>query len=119
LGIGRLKFPARLPVDLSRFGLVVQAVLYDDISFVSFTFEQDGLAASDVDFGQDEIVEALAVSSTIVMLDEGRDLGFEILMEEVVFQQDANPQRLVPAFYFALRLQLSGSAVDLVDLIFR
>lgn len=54
----------------------------------------------------------------IVMLDEGCDLGFEFLLEEGVFEQNAILQRLVPAFDLALRLRMAGSAVDLVDLLF-
>jgi hypothetical protein len=94
---------------------VVQAALFDCVSFDPFTFEQDGLAASEVDVGRGEIVEALVVSAMIVMLDEGRDLGFEVFLEEVVFEQDAVLQRLVPAFDLALGLRMAGSAVDLLD----
>ena len=70
-------FRLGLRVDLSRFGLVVQAALSDGFSFDPFTFEQDCLAAPEVDVGQGEIVEALVVSAMIVMLDESRDLRFE------------------------------------------
>lgn len=66
--------------------MVVQAALSDGVAFDPFTFEQDGLAASEVDIGGREIVEAFVVSAMFVMLDEGRDLGFEVLLEEVVFQ---------------------------------
>ena len=58
------------------------------------------------------------VSSMIVMLDEGRDLGFQVLLEEVVFEQDAVLQRLVPAFDLTLRLRMPRSAMDLSDLVF-
>ena len=111
-------FRLGLRVDLSRFGLVVQAALSDGFSFDPFTFEQDCLAAPEVDVGRGEIVEALVVSAMIVMLLEGCDLGFEVFLEEVVFEQDAVLQRLVPAFDLALRLRMSGSAVDLADLVF-
>ena len=50
-----------LRFDLSRFGLVVQAALFDRVSFDPFALEQDGLAASEVDVGRGEIVEALVV----------------------------------------------------------
>ena len=97
--------------DLSGFGLVVQAAFSDGVSFDPFAFEQDGLCASEVDVGGSEIVEALMVTAMIVMLDEGCNLGFEVLLEEVVFKQDAVLQRLVPAFDFPLRLRVAGSAV--------
>lgn len=76
-------------VDLSRFGVVVQAAQSDGLSFDPFAFDEDGFAAAEVDVSRGEIVEALVVSAMIVMFDEGRDLGFEVLLEEVVFQQDA------------------------------
>jgi hypothetical protein len=104
--------------DLSGFRVVVQAALFDRVSFDPFAFEQDGLVAPEVDVGRGEIVEALVVSSMIVMIDECRDLGFKVFLGEVVFQEDAVLQRLVPAFDFPLRLRMARSAVDLVDLVF-
>ncbi|SIT17009.1 hypothetical protein SAMN05421772_1301, partial [Paracoccus saliphilus] len=44
------------------------------------------------------------VSPVIVMFDEGLDLGFEIAREEIVFQQDAVFEGLVPALDLALGL---------------
>ena len=40
----------------------------------------------------------------IVMIDEGLDLGFEITWQEVVFQQNAVLQGLMPTFDLALGL---------------
>jgi len=97
---------------------VVQAALSDSVSFDPFAFEQDGLAAPEVDVCGREIFEALVVSTMVIVLDESRDLGFEVLLEEVVFQQDAVLQRLVPAFDLALRLRMAGSAVHLLVLYF-
>ena len=101
-------------VDLSRFGLVVQAALSDGFSFNPFAFEQDGLAASEVDVGRCEIVEALVVSAMVVILDEGCDLGFEVFLEEVVFEQDAVLQRLVPALDLALGLGMAGCTARVI-----
>ena len=101
-------FRLDLRFDLSGFGLVVQAAVSDGVSFDPFAFEQDGLAASEVDVGGREIVEALVVSAMVVMLDESRDLSFEVFLEEVVFQEDAVLQRLVPAFDLALCLRMAG-----------
>ncbi len=53
---------------------MVQAALFDGVLFDPFTFERDDLAASEVDVGGREIVEALVVSAMIVMLDESRNL---------------------------------------------
>ena len=44
------------------------------------------------------------IALMIVMTDEGGDLCFEITREEVVFQQDAVFQRLMPALDLALGL---------------
>ena len=86
---------------------MVQAALFDGVSFDPFAFDEDGLATSEVDVGRGEVVEALVVSAMIVMLDEVRDLGFEVFQKEVVFQQDAVLQRLVPAFDLALCLGIA------------
>jgi len=67
-----------LRLDLSRFGVMVEAALFDP-----FTFEQDGVEALELDVGGSEIIEALVVWSIIVVLDEGCDLGLEVLLEEV------------------------------------
>ena len=56
---------------------MVQAALFYGFSFDPFAFEQNGLAASEVDVGGREIVEALVVSAMVVVLDEGRDLSFD------------------------------------------
>ncbi len=96
---------------------MVQAALSDCVSFDPFAFDEDGLAAPEVDVGGREIVEALVVSAMVVVLDEGCDLGFEVFLEEVVFEQDAVLQRLMPAFDLALRLRMPRSAVNLVDLV--
>ena len=103
--------------DLSRFGLMVQAALSDGVSFDPFALKQDGVAASEVDVSRGEIVEALVVSAMVVVVDEIRDLGFEVFLEEVVFKQDAVLERLMPTLDLALRLRMAGSAVDLADLV--
>ncbi len=97
---------------------MVQAAFFDGISFDPFAFEQDCLPASEVDISRGEIVEALVVSAMIVMLNESGDLSLEILLEELVFEQDAVLERLVPAFDSPLRLRMARSAMDLADLIF-
>ena len=42
------------------------------------------------------------VAAVVVVFDEGGDLGFEIAGQEVIFQQDAVLEGLVPALDFAL-----------------
>ena len=46
------------------------------------------------------------VALVVVVIDEGFDLGFKIAGQEVVFQQDAVLQGLMPAFDLALGLRV-------------
>ena len=73
---------------------MLQALVFDGLSFDPFSFWQDGSAATEVDVGRRQVVEA----AVIVALDEGCDLDFEVAGQEVVFEQNAVLQRLVPAF---------------------
>jgi hypothetical protein len=91
-----------------------QAALPDGFVFDPFPFQHDGLAASEVDVGRGEIAEALVVSAMIVVLDEGGDLPFEIAGQEVVFEQDAVLERLVPALDLALGLGMTGSSAGVI-----
>ena len=50
----------------------------------------------------------------VVVRDEGFDLGFEIAWQEVVLQQDAVLQGLVPAFNLALRLRVIGCPTNMI-----
>ncbi|KQZ96021.1 hypothetical protein ASD64_17795 [Mesorhizobium sp. Root157] len=47
------------------------------------------------------------------MLDEGRDLPLEIAWQEVVFEQDAVLERLVPALDLALGLRVKWRSADM------
>ena len=96
---------------------VVQASVLDGLSFDPFSFQQDGLAASEVDVGRRKVADALVVAKVIVVGDEGFDLGFEITGHVVVFEQDAVLQRLVPALYLALGHGVIGRAANVVHLL--
>ena len=87
---------------------VVQASVLDGLSFDPFSFEQDGLAASEVDVGRRQISDALVVSQMVVVGDELADLSLEVTGQIVVLEQDAVLQRLVPAFDLALCLRMEG-----------
>src|SRR5207244_12275088 len=76
---------------------VLQAAVSNGLSLDPFSFGQDGWAASEVDVGRGEIVDALVVAAVVVVVDEGRDLGFEVAGQEVVLQQDAVFESLRPA----------------------
>ena len=53
---------------------MLQTPQFECLSLDPFSLQQDGLAASEVDVGWCEIVEALMVAPVVVGLDEGRDL---------------------------------------------
>src|SRR5262245_26780523 len=93
---------------------MLQAAIGDGLAFDPFAFEQNGLAAFEVDVGWSEIAEALVVAAMVVVLDESRDLAFEIARQVVVFQQDAVLQRLMPAFDLALCLGMVGCTANVL-----
>ena len=83
-----------------------QASRFDGLSFDPFSLLQDGLAASEVDIGRGEVLQALVIASMVVLIDKGIDLLPEITGQVVVFQQDAVLQRLMPALNLALCLRV-------------
>ena len=89
-----------------------QASALDGLSFDPFSFQQDGIAAAEVDVGGCQVADGLVVTLVVVVIDEGVDLGLEIARQIVVLEQDAVLQRLVPALDLALGLGMEGSATD-------
>ncbi len=83
---------------------MLQAPVFDGLAFDLLPFDQDGLAAPDVDVGGGEIAQALVVAPMIVMGDKGVDLGLEVAGQVVVLEQYPVLQRLVPALDLALGL---------------
>jgi hypothetical protein len=59
---------------------VQQAAIGDCLSFDPFSFNQNGLAPSEVDVGWRQIADALVIAQVIVVNDEGLDLGFETVV---------------------------------------
>jgi hypothetical protein len=55
-----------------------QTRICDGLAFDPFAFEEEGLGPPEVDVSRSEIAEALVIASMVVVLDEGRDLAFEI-----------------------------------------
>ena len=66
---------------------MLQAPVLDGLSFDPFPFQQDGLAAPEVDIGGREVIQALVVAPVVVVLDESAELGFEITGQIIVLQQ--------------------------------
>ena len=75
----------------------MQASVLDGFAFDPFSFQQDGLTASEVDVGRRQIVDALVVAQVIVVGDEGFDPSLELAGQIVVLQQDAVLERQMPA----------------------
>ncbi len=68
---------------------VLQAPIFDGLSFDPFTLFDDGWCPAEVGVGGRHVVQALVVTLVVVVLDECLDLGFEVAGQEVVLQQDA------------------------------
>ena len=78
---------------------MMQASRFECPPFDPFALLQDGFVATKVDVCGCDVVDALAIALVIVVVDEGFDLSFEVTRQEVVFQQDAALQGLMPAFH--------------------
>ncbi len=76
--------------------------------FDLFSFQQDGLAAPEVDIGRREVAQALVVAVIIVVADEGLDLCLQVARQIVIFQKDAVLQGLMPTLDLALGLRMIG-----------
>ena len=95
---------------------MTQAPGLDSLSFDPFSLLQDGLAASEVDIGRGEVLQALVIASMVVLIDKGIDLLPEITGQVVVFQQDAVLQGLVPSLDLPLSLRVIRSAANMIHL---
>ena len=89
---------------------VLQAPMFDGLSLDPFSSFDDGRRPAEVGVGGRHVVQALVVTVMVVVLDEGLDLGLEVTGQEVVFQQDAVLQGLVPALDLALCLRMHRGA---------
>ena len=71
------------------------------------------MSASGVDVRRGEVFQALVIALMVIVADKRINLGFEITGQEVVFQQDAVFERLVPAFDLALGLGMIGRTANM------
>ena len=62
------------------------------------------MAAPKVDVSGSQVLQALVIAVMVIMLDEGFDLHLQVTGQEVVFQQDAVLEGLMPALDLALCL---------------
>ena len=82
----------------------MQASRFECLSFDPFAPLENGFVTSEVDVRRRDVVQALVEALMVVVVDEGFDLRFEITGQEVVFEQDAVLQSLVPTLDLALGL---------------
>lgn len=94
-----------------------QAPMLDGFAFDPFSLFDDGRGPAEVGVGRCHIVEALVVAPVVVVFDEGEDLAFEIAGQEVIFEQDAVLERLMPALDLALGLGMHRGAANMVHAI--
>src|SRR5271163_445358 len=97
--------------------LMLQATVCECLALDPFAFEEDGLSVPEVDVSRGEIVEALVIAVTVVVLDEGGDLALEIAGQVVVFKQDAILERLMPTLDLALGLWVVWGAADVLHVL--
>ena len=76
---------------------VLQAPMLDGPAFDPFALFDDGCGPAEVGVGWCDVIQALVVALVIVMLDKGADPSLKITGQEVVFEQDAVLEGLVPA----------------------
>ena len=88
---------------------MLQAAILDCGSFDPFSFQHDGLGASEVDVSRGKIAQALVIAAMVVVVDEGVDLGFQVARQIIVLKQDPVLERLMPALDLALRLRVAGA----------
>src|SRR5450432_2722077 len=92
---------------------VLQAAMFDGLSLYPFAVFDDGVRSTEVGVGGCDVVQALVVAPMIVVFDEGLDLGLKVTGQEVVFQEDAVLQGLVPALDLTLGLGMERSATHM------
>ena len=78
--------------------------MFDGLAFDPFVLSDDGVGSAEVGIGGCDVAQAFVVTAMVVMLDERLDLGLKVTGQEVVFEQDAVLEGLVPAFDLALGL---------------
>ena len=109
----RTRFPDQAPGPAWAYGADLDYIrdLVDPFSFC-----QNTRRPPEVDVGGGAIIDALVVAAVVVVGDECRDLGFEIAGQEVIFQQDAVLEGLVPTLDLALGHRMIGRAAEVFDI---
>ena len=100
---------------LCSLAVMAQAAVSDGQFLDRLPGVEDGLAAAEVDVSGGQVAEALVVAAVVVVVDESGNGGLELAGQEVVFQQDAVLQGLMPALDLALGLRVVRCAMDVGD----
>src|SRR3546814_12428344 len=90
-----------------------QAPMFDGLPFDPFALFDDGIGPAEVGVGGRHVVQALVVTSVVIMLVERFDLGLTVAGQEVIFEQDAILEGLIPAPDLALSLGMHRSAANI------
>ena len=98
---------------LSGVLAVLQASMFDGLSLDPFSSLDDGCGSAEVSIGGRYIFQALVVAPLVIVLNERLDLLLEVPGQEVVLQEDAVLQGLVPALNLALCLGMEWSAAHM------
>src|SRR3546814_16732781 len=87
--------------------------MFDGLPFDPFALFDDGIGPAEVGVGGRHVVQALVVTSVVIMLDERFDLGLKVAGQEVIFEQDAILEGLMPALDLALSLGMHRTAAHM------
>ena len=104
-------------VILSGELAVLQAPMFDGLLFSPFALIEDCWAPAEVGICRRHVAETFVVSAMIIVVDEGLDLSLKIAGQEVVLQQDAVLESLVPSFDLALGLGMHRGTADMAHAI--
>ena len=94
------------------------ASLFDGFSFDLFPPIENGLTAPEVDVSPRQVVQALVVSTVVVVPDELLDALFELSWQVVVVQQDPVFHRAMISLDLALRHRVIGFAACMTHALF-
>ena len=94
---------------------MLQSSLSDGVAFDPFSLQKDGLGSAEVDVGRRQVLQAFMVTPVIVVLNEARDLSFEIAGQVIVLEQNAVLEGLVPALDLALGLRMARGTANMGD----
>ena len=92
---------------------VLQASMFDGLSLDPFSSMDDGRGSAEVSISGRYVFQALVVAPVVIVLDERLDLLLQVTGQEVVLQEDAILQGLVPALNLALCLGMEWSAAHM------